>query len=82
MQEEETCNLPQMSKDGSRHSTPRPPEIVEIPRCNNASIEWNEKMPTGPPLEGPTGEKLLEPPEGEDATLETSDSGTDNQPPH
>ena len=50
--------------------------------CNNAGIEWNEKMPTGPPLEGPKGEKLPEPPEGEDATPEASDPGTDNLPPH
>ena len=50
MQEEETCNLPETSKDGWRHSTPRPPELVEIPRCNNAGIEWNEKMPAGQPL--------------------------------
>ena len=69
MQEEETHNLPEMSKDGLRHSTPRPPEVVEIPRCNNVGIMWNEKMPAGPPLEGPKGEKLPEPPEGEDATL-------------
>ena len=50
--------------------------------CNNAAIEWNKKMPAGPPLEDPKGEKLLEPPEGEDATPEASDSGTDNQLPH
>ena len=48
----------------------------------NAGIEWNEKMPAGPPLEGPKGEKLPEPPEEEDATPEASDPGTDNQPPH
>ena len=30
--------------------------------CNNAGIEWNEKMPAGPTLEGPKGEKLPEPP--------------------
>ena len=82
MQEEETLNLPETSKDGRRHSTPRPLELVEIPRCNYAGNEWNEKMPAGPPLEGPKGEKLLEPPEGEDATLEASEPGTDNQPPH
>ena len=39
-------------------------------------------MPAGPPLVGPKGEKLLEPSEGEDATLEANDSGTDNQPLH
>ena len=64
------------------HSTPRPPEVVEISRCNNAAIEWNEKVPAGPPLEGPKGEKLTEPPEGEDATMEASDPTTDNGPPH
>ena len=79
MQEEETYNLPETSKDGRRHSIPRPPKVVEIPRCNNASIEWKEKMSAGPPLEGPKGEKL---PEGEDATLEASNPRTDNQPPH
>ena len=30
----------------------------------------------------PKGEKLPEPPEGEDATPEASDPRTDNQPPH
>ena len=32
---------------------------MEIPRCNNAGIEWNGKMPAGPPLEGPKGESCL-----------------------
>ena len=81
MQEKETCNLPETSKDGWRHTTPRPPEVVEIPRCYNAGIEWNEKMPAGPLLEGPKGEKLPEPPEGEDATLGVTNPGTDNLPP-
>ena len=55
---------------------------MEIPRCNNASIEWNEKMPAGPPLEDPKGEKPYEPSEGEDTTLGASDPRTDNWPPH
>ena len=55
---------------------------MEIPRCNYAGIEWYEGMPAGPPLEDPTGEKLLEPPEGEDATLEASDPWTGNWPSH
>ena len=50
--------------------------------CNNAGIEWNEKIPAAQPLEGPKGEKLLEPPEGEDATLKASNPRTDNRPPH
>ena len=82
MQEEETHNLPDTSKDGWRHSTPRPPEVVEIPRCNNGGIEWNERMQVGPHLKGLKGEKLLEPSEGEDATLEASDPRTDNLPPN
>ena len=45
-------------------------------------LEWNEKMSAGPPLESPKGEKLSEPPLGEDATLEASNPGTDNQLPH
>ena len=48
--------------------------------CNNAGTKWNEKMTAGPPLEGPKGEKLPEPPEGEDATLEASNLGTDDWP--
>ena len=36
-------------------------------------------MPGGPPLEGPKGKK---PPEGEGATPEATDPGTDNLPPH
>ena len=59
-----------------------PPQVVEIPRCTNAIIAWNEKMPAGQPLEGPKGEKLPEPPEREDATPEAPDPRTDNQPPH
>ena len=82
MPEEETCNLPKMSLDGWRHPTPRLPEVVEIPMCINAGIEWNEKMPAGPPLEGFKGEKLPEPPDREDATPGASDPGTDNQTPH
>ena len=39
-------------------------------------------MPVGPPLEGHKGEKLHEPPEGEGATLEATNPGTDNLPPH
>ena len=39
-------------------------------------------MPADPPLVDPKAEKLLEPPKGEDATLETSDPRTDNQSPH
>ena len=34
-------------------------------------------MPGGPPLEGPKGEKLPEPPEGEVATLEAADPKTE-----
>ena len=61
---------------------PKTQEVVEIPRYNNAGIEWKEKMPAGPPLEGRKGEKLTGPPKGEDATLEAPDPGTDNQPLH
>ena len=41
MQEEETGNLPETSNEGW-DIQPRPPEVVEIPRCNNAGTEWNE----------------------------------------
>ena len=37
--EEETHNLPEKSKDGWRHSTPRPPQAVEFPSWNIAGIE-------------------------------------------
>ena len=50
--------------------------------CNNAAIEWYERMPASPPMEDPKGEKLLEAPVGEDATLEASNPGTDNLPLH
>ena len=33
-------------------------------------------------MEGPKGKKLPEPPEEEDATLEATDPGTENVPPH
>ena len=39
-------------------------------------------MPAGRTLEGTKGKKLYEPPKGEYATLEATDSGTDNLPPH
>ena len=57
---------------------PKAPEVVEITVCNNAGIQWYGRMSTDPPLADPKGEKLLEPPEGEDATLEASDPETDN----
>ena len=60
----------------------QPQEVVEIPRFNNADIEWNKKMPAGPPLEGHKGEKLPELPDGEDATPEASNPWTDNWSPH
>ena len=56
--------------------------MVEIPRCNNAGIQWNKKMPAGPPLKGPKDEKLPKPPEGESANPEASDPGTKHQPLH
>ena len=39
-------------------------------------------MPGGPPLEGPKGKKLPEPPEVEGASLEAADPETENLPPH
>ena len=59
------------------HSTQRPTEVVEFPRCNNAGIDWYGRMPAYPPLADPKGKKLLESSEGEDATLKASDPGTD-----
>ena len=53
-----------------------------FPRCNNSGIEWYGRMPADPSLVDPKGEKPSEPSEGEDATPETSDPVTDNQPPH
>ena len=82
MKEEETHNLPEMSKDGWRHSIPRPPEVVEFPRCNNAGFEWYGRLPADPSLLGPKGKKLLKPSEGENATVEATDQRTDNWPPH
>ena len=51
LMQEETHNLPEKAKDGWRHSTPRPPDVVEIQRCNNVCIEWNKSMPAGTPLQ-------------------------------
>ena len=42
---------------------------METPMCNNDGIEWNGRMTSGPPLEAPKDEKLLQPPGEEDATL-------------
>ena len=39
-------------------------------------------MPVGPPVEGPKGKRLHEPPEAEDATLEVNDPGVDNLSPN
>ena len=80
MWEEETHNSPETSKNGCRHSTLMPLEVVEIQRCNNVGIEWYSRMPTDPPLVAPKGKKL--PPEREDATLEATDPRTGNLPPH
>ena len=80
--QEEKNNLPETSKDGGKHSTPRPPEIVAFPRCNNVGIEWYGRMPADPPLVNPKDEKLLGPSEQEGATPEATDPKTDNWPPH
>ena len=39
-------------------------------------------MLASPPLEGPRGKKLPEPPEDEGATPEATDPRTENLPPH
>ena len=49
MQEGETHNLPDVSKAGGKHSTSRLPEVMDVPRCNNADIDWYMRMPTDPP---------------------------------
>ena len=39
-------------------------------------------MPGGPPLEGPKGEKLPEPPKEEGATPEAANPRSENLPPY
>ena len=49
MQEEEIHNLPDMYKDGWKCLTPRFPDVMDFPRCNNADNDWYMRMPTDPP---------------------------------
>ena len=71
-----------MSKDCRKQFTPRFPEIVNFPRCNNADIEWYVRIPANSPLVGPKIETFPEPYEEEDATLEPTFPVIDNQFPH
>ena len=48
-----------MSKDGLMHSIPKPPEVVDFLRCNNADIEWYVRMPADALLEDPKVTTLL-----------------------
>ena len=54
------------------HSTPWLPEVVDLPRCNNANIDWNVRMPTDPCVVDHKVEMLLRQCEEEDHTLETT----------
>ena len=54
-----TYKLPETPKDGWRHSTPRPPEVVEFPWCNNADTEWYGRIPADPPLVDPKAKSSL-----------------------
>ena len=58
--EEKTHNLPDMSKRGQKHSTPRFPQVVESLRYNRADIDWYMRMPTDPPLADPKDDKQPE----------------------
>ena len=82
IQEEETHNLPDTSKDGWKHSSPKPPVVVDFPWYNSARIEWYGRLPTDPPLVDPKGEKPLGLCEREDATLDAADHMTNNQLQH
>ena len=64
------------------HSTQRPQEIVDFPRCNTVEIEWYLRMPIDPPLVDPIVEMLLGQCEEEDATPEATIPMTDNWLPH
>ena len=77
VQEKERLTLPVTYKDACRHSTPRPQEVVESPRCINAEIEWYWRMITDAPLVDPKGERLLGQYEEEDAIAEAMDPMTD-----
>ena len=78
MQEEETRNLPETSKDGWRHSNPRLPGVVEFPRWIMLAMSgmggYQHIHFWGVPKE----KRLLEQFEAEDATMEANDPGTDN----
>ena len=64
------------------HSTPRPPEVVDSPRCNMADAAWYVRMPRDAPLVEPEVEMQLVQHEEENATLEATISVTDNWLPH
>ena len=51
-------------------SSPKLPEVVDFPRCNNADIDWYVTMPTDTPPVDPKVEVLPELCKEQDATLE------------
>ena len=64
------------------HSTPRPPDEMDFPRCNTADIEWYVRMSNNAPLVAPKVEMLLGPVEEKGAILEATTPVTDNWLPH
>ena len=70
LMQEETHNSYHMSKGGWKHSTPRFPEVVYFPKCNNADIDWYVRMPTDPSLVGPKIETMTAVYEEEGGTLD------------
>ena len=65
-----------------KHSTPRLPEVVDFPRCNNADIDWYVSMPANPPPGDPKVETLPKLYKEEGATLELTSPMLDSQLPH
>ena len=62
--------------------SPRPPEVVDFPRCNNADTDWYMRMPIDPPLADPKVEMMLGQCKEEDATQEATIPMTCNWPQH
>ena len=75
-------NSPDMSKGGWKCSNPRFQKVANFMRCNNADIDWYERMPTDPPLVNPKVEMPLVLCEEEDVILESTSQTINSQLPH
>ena len=76
MQGEEIYNLPESTKDGEKHSTPRFLGETYSQKCHNADTDWYMRMPTNSPPFKVKVEMLLKLCKDQDTILGPSSSMT------